>query len=219
MIFFLFPNQFFFDLIISAYSFLFVFHVDIFRLLFFQFCLSRLLRLSSRFLIRTQDAKLTANSFKIWTREAREEENQTERLWILILNTTRGIFFFAGGVYERQAEEIGWNHGDSCHQVQDDAASPWTSNKYASPSSSLWSNSYTEIVDSAVSRVHFICLKKKNLFLFFPGWDAFLMEGRRLKKKNNSFFLITWLVLHLNYTFFFLKVLSKQKAIVNSRLV
>lgn len=215
MIFFLFPNQFFFDLIISAYSFLFVFHVDIFRLLFFQFCLSRLLRLSSRFPIRTQDAKLTANSFKIWTREAREEENQTERLWILILNTTRG-FFFAGGVYERQAEEIGWNHGESCHQVQDDAASPWTSNKYASPSSSLWSNSYTEIVDSAVSRVHFICLKKKNLFLFFPGWDAFLMEGRRLK----IFFFFNNLVgsspkLH----FFFLKVLSKQKAIVNSRLV
>lgn len=216
MIFFLFPNQFFFDLIISAYSFLFVFHVDIFRLLFFQFCLSRLLRLSSRFPIRTQDAKLTANSFKIWTREAREEENQTERLWILILNTTRGFFFFAGGVYERQAEEIGWNHGESCHQVQDDAASPWTSNKYASPSSSLWSNSYTEIVDSAVSRVHFICLKKKNLFLFFPGWDAFLMEGRRLK----IFFFFNNLVgsspkLH----FFFLKVLSKQKAIVNSRLV
>lgn len=218
MIFFLFPNQFFFDLIISAYSFLFVFHVDIFRLLFFQFCLSRLLRLSSRFPIRTQDAKLTANSFKIWTREAREEENQTERLWILILNTTRGIFFFAGGVYERQAEEIGWNHGDSCHQVQDDAASPWTSNKYASPSSSLWSNSYTEIVDSAVSRVHFICLKKKNLFLFFPGWDAFLMEGRRLKKKQ-LFFFNNLVGSSPKLHFFFLKVLSKQKAIVNSRLV
>lgn len=218
MIFFLFPNQFFFDLIISAYSFLFVFHVDIFRLLFFQFCLSRLLRLSSRFPIRTQDAKLTANSFKIWTREAREEENQTERLWILILNTTRGIFFFAGGVYERQAEEIGWNHGDSCHQVQDDAASPWTSNKYASPSSSLWSNSYTEIVDSAVSRVHFICLKK-NLFLFFPGWDAFLMEGRRLKKKKQLFFFNNLVGSSRKLHFFFLKVLSKQKAIVNSRLV
>lgn len=218
MIFFLFPNQFFFDLIISAYSFLFVFHVDIFRLLFFQFCLSRLLRLSSRFPIRTQDAKLTANSFKIWTREAREEENQTERLWILILNTTRGIFFFAGGVYERQAEEIEWNHGDSCHQVQDDAASPWTSNKYASPSSSLWSNSYTEIVDSAVSRVHFICLKKKNLFLFFPGWDAFLMEGRRLKKKQ-LFFFNNLVGSSPKLHFFFLKVLSKQKAIVNSRLV
>lgn len=218
MIFFLFPNQFFFDLIISAYSFLFVFHVDIFRLLFFQFCLSRLLRLSSRFPIRTQDAKLTANSFKIWTREAREEENQTERLWILILNTTRGIFFFAGGVYERQAEEIGWNHGDSCHQVQDDAASPWTSNKYASPSSSLWSNSYTEIVDSAVSRVHFICLKK-NLFLFFPGWDAFLMEGRRLKKKKQLFFFNNLVGSSRKLQFFFLKVLSKQKAIVNSRMV
>lgn len=189
-----------------------------FAFFFFSFA-SRLLRLSSRFPIRTQDAKLTANSFKIWTREAREEENQTERLWILILNTTRGIFFFAGGVYERQAEEIGWNHGDSCHQVQDDAASPWTSNKYASPSSSLWSNSYTEIVDSAVSRVHFICLKKKNLFLFFPGWDAFLMEGRRLKKKNNSFFFNNLVGSSPKLHIFFLKVLSKQKAIVNSRLV